>query len=66
MSTLEVNKVIPQSGTNTQLGESGDTITVPSGATLDASNATTSLPATVVTTTGTQKIASLITLVKLA
>ena len=36
MSTLEVDKIKPQSGTNTQLGESGDTITVPSGATLDA------------------------------
>ena len=56
MSTLEVNKVIPQTGTDVQLGESGDTITVPSGATLDASNATTSLPATVVTTTGTQTL----------
>jgi len=56
MSTLEVNKVKPQTGTDVQLGESGDTITVPSGATLDASNATTSLPATVVTTTGTQTL----------
>ena len=56
MSTLEVDKIIPQSGTNTQLGESGDTITVPSGATLDASNATTTLPSTVVTTTGTQTL----------
>ena len=56
MSTLEVDKIKPQSGTNTQLGESGDTITVPSGATLDASNATTTLPSTVVTTTGTQTL----------
>jgi hypothetical protein len=56
MSTIEVDKIKPQSGTNTQLGESGDTITVPSGATLDASNATTTLPSTVVTTTGTQTL----------
>jgi len=34
MSTLEVNKIIPQSGTATQLGESGDTITIPAGATI--------------------------------
>ena len=34
MSTLEVDKIIPQSGTETQLGESGDTITIPSGATI--------------------------------
>jgi len=56
MSQIEVDKIIPQSGTSTQLGESGDTITVPSGATLDASNATTTLPSTVVTTTGTQTL----------
>jgi len=34
MSTLEVDKIIPQSGTATQLGESGDTITIPAGATI--------------------------------
>ena len=56
MSTLEVDKIIPQSGTALQVGENGDTITVPAGATLDASNATTTLPATVVTTTGTQTL----------
>ena len=56
MSQIEVDKIIPQSGTNTQLGESGDTITVPSGATLDASNATTTLPANIVTTDGTQTL----------
>jgi hypothetical protein len=50
MSQLEVNKVIPQSGTTLTLGESGDTITVPSGATLDASNATLTLPDDSVTT----------------
>ena len=34
MSTIEVDKIIPQSGTDTQLGESGDTITIPAGATI--------------------------------
>jgi hypothetical protein len=33
MSQLEVDKVIPQSGTTLTLGESGDTISIPSGAT---------------------------------
>ncbi len=56
MSQIEVDKIIPQSGTALQVGENGDTITVPAGATLDASNATTTLPATVVTTTGTQTL----------
>ena len=51
MSKLEVDKIDPQSGTDLELGSSGDTITIPTGATLDASNATTTLPATVVTTT---------------
>jgi hypothetical protein len=44
MSQLEVDKVIPQSGTTLTLGDSADTITIPSGATLDASNATLTLP----------------------
>jgi len=52
MSQIEVDKVIPQSGTALQVGDSGDTITVPSGATLsvpsgatlNASSATVSLP----------------------
>jgi len=35
MSILEVNKLRPQTGTTTEVGESGDTITVPSGATLN-------------------------------
>ena len=35
MSTIEVNKITPVSGgTAIQLGESGDTITIPSGATI--------------------------------
>ena len=34
MSEVKVNKISPRSGTGVQLGDSGDTITVPSGATL--------------------------------
>jgi len=34
MSELKVNKVSPRSGTGVQLGDSGDTITIPAGATL--------------------------------
>ena len=34
MSKLEVDKIIPQSGTAIQVGESGDTITIPAGATI--------------------------------
>ena len=33
MSTLNVDKLDPQSGTALEIGTSGDTITVPSGAT---------------------------------
>ena len=40
MSQIEVDKVIPQSGTNLQLGDSGDTVDIPAGATLDATGAT--------------------------
>ena len=41
MSTLEVDKIIPQSGTATQVGENGDTINVPSGATLNINSGAT-------------------------
>ena len=34
MSEVKVNKDSPRSGTGVQLGDSGDTITVPAGATL--------------------------------
>jgi hypothetical protein len=34
MSKLEVDAIEPQSGTTLTLGASGDTITIPSGATL--------------------------------
>jgi hypothetical protein len=40
MSELKVNKVTPRSGTTVTLGDSGDTFTIPSGATIDLSNAT--------------------------
>tara|TARA_Y100001970_G_scaffold282472_1_gene395377 strand:- start:1209 stop:2033 length:825 start_codon:yes stop_codon:yes gene_type:complete len=49
MSTIEVDKIKPQSGTALQVGESGDTMTVPSGATLTTTNATVNLPNTSVT-----------------
>ena len=38
MSEVKVNKVIPRSGTGVQLGDSGDTITVPSGANIALPN----------------------------
>ena len=44
MSQIEVDKIIPQSGTALQAGDSGDTITVPSGATLNLTNATVTYP----------------------
>ena len=56
MSKLEVNKIDPQSGTDLELGTSGDTITIPAGVTFDSSAATNTLPSTVVTTTGTQTL----------
>ena len=31
MSTLEVNKIVPQTGTDIQLGEAGDTVSFPPG-----------------------------------
>ena len=56
MSKLEVDKIDPQSGTDLELGSSGDTITIPAGVTFDSSAATNTLPSTVVTTTGTQTL----------
>ena len=56
MSEVKVNKISPRSGTGVQLGDSGDTITIPAGATFDSSAATNTLPSTVVTTTGTQTL----------
>jgi len=37
MSQLEVDKIVPQSGTTLTIGDSGDTITIASGATLSGS-----------------------------
>jgi len=34
MSEIQVNKIVPESGTDVTLGDSGDTFTVPSGATI--------------------------------
>jgi len=51
MSELKVNKVSPRSGTSFTLGDSGDTFTVPSGATLTTTDATVNLPATQTVTT---------------
>ena len=45
-SLLKVDKLDPQSGTALELGTSGDTISVPSGATLDISASTLTPPAT--------------------
>ena len=47
MSEVKVNKISPRSGTAFTLGDSGDTFTVPSGATLTTTNATVNLPASV-------------------
>ena len=44
MSKIEVDTIAPQSGTTVTLGESGDTITVPTGVTLDTFNSTVTLP----------------------
>ena len=41
MGTLFVDKLDPQSGTSLEIGSSGDTITIPSGATLTNSGTAT-------------------------
>ncbi len=41
MSTLEVNKITPSTGTSITLGDSGDTFTIPSGVTLANSGTAT-------------------------
>ena len=46
MSTLNVDKVDPSSGTALELGTSGDTINIPSGVTLDVSGTTTTVAIT--------------------
>jgi len=51
-SILKVDKLDPQSGTALEIGTSGDTISVPSGATLDISSATLTPPATLPASSG--------------
>ena len=51
-SILKVDKLDPQSGTALEIGTSGDTITVPSGATLDISASTLTPPATLPASSG--------------
>ncbi len=51
-SVLKVDKLDPQSGTALEIGTSGDTISVPSGATLDISSATLTPPATMPASSG--------------
>ena len=51
MSEVKVNKISPRSGTGVQLGDSGDTFTVPSGAILDIASGGT-IDATGATITG--------------
>ena len=51
-SLLKVDKLDPQSGTALELGTSGDTISVPSGATFDISASTLTPPATMPASSG--------------
>ena len=68
MSEVKVNKVSPRSGTGLQLGDSGDTITIPSGATLANSGTVTGIPTSALTgTIATAQIADdAVTLAKMA
>jgi len=52
MSELKTNKVSPATGTALAVGDSGDTITIPSGATLDISASTLTPPATMPASSG--------------
>jgi hypothetical protein len=51
-SILKVDKLDPQSGTALEIGTSGDTVSVPSGATLDISASTLTPPATMPASSG--------------
>ena len=44
MSEIQANKLSPSSGTALQIGDSGDTITIPSGATITNSGTATGFP----------------------
>ena len=48
MSEVKVNKISPRSGTGVQLGDSGDTITIPAGATLANAGTVTGIPASAI------------------
>mgnify|MGYP005823731851 FL=1 len=52
MSLVNVNAIEPSTGTDITLGASGDTLTVPSGATLDISASTLTPPATMPASSG--------------
>jgi len=43
-SQIKVNEIIKQSGSSITIGESGDTVSVPSGATLNVAGSTSGLP----------------------
>ena len=65
MSTLNVDKVDPSTGTALEIGSSGDTVTVPSGATFNVAGTMQSggvtvanTPAVLVTNSGDQSIAT--------
>jgi|TARA_Y100000310_G_scaffold249395_1_gene255446 hypothetical protein len=51
-SILKVDKLDPQSGTALEIGTSGDTVSIPSGATLDISASTLTPPATMPASSG--------------
>ena len=46
MSEVKVNKISPRSGTTVTLGDSGDTFTIPSGATINNQGTATNFGAT--------------------
>ena len=46
MSEVKVNKISPRSGTTLTLGDSGDTFTIPSGATINNQGTATNFGAT--------------------
>ena len=46
MSEIKVNKISPRSGTTVTLGDSGDTFTIPSGATINNQGTATNFGAT--------------------
>ena len=63
MSTLEVGKIVPATGTAITLGDSGDTFTIPASATLDV-NGTIDVTGATVTGLTTGKILQVVQSVK--